>query len=180
MKKLTYHQITKNLPGFTLLEILVVMAILGILIGVASSVFISVLRSQNKTQVINEVRQNADLVINLIERDVRDASNLSPPSGNTLTITRDSGDIIWTCVPEGANNNGHFTRDIGSGPETVTNDDTLRGVSVDCTGGVFDVTGSTSFIVRVRFSMNQGVDAPTRNDFNINLPFETTVGTRSF
>ena len=169
--------------GFTLLEILVVMAILGILIGISSSVFISILRSQNKTQVIIEVRQNADLVINLIERDVRDASNLSLSQTNfandTLTIDKNL-DITWVCVEESAGVNGHFTRQIEGGlAETVTNDDTVRGVSVDC-GGVFGVTGSTSFIVRVKFSMKQGVEAPTRNDFNINLPFETTVGTRSF
>lgn len=173
--------------GFTLLEILVVTAILGILIGVSTSVFLGILRSQNKTTITNEVRQNANLAIDLFERDVRSAAEVTPSgvSTNQITLELASGDVGWVCEDTVVGNNGLIKRVVGGVDEVLTNTDLVSGVDVDCGGSVsanaFDVSGvPENRIVRFSFSIEQGVDAPARNDYNIDLPFETTVGTRVF
>src|SRR3990172_5764494 len=112
--------------GFTLLELLVVTAILGILIGVASNVFLAVLRSQNKTTITNEVRQNATLLIDLFERDVRSAEDVVVTGVNQITLNY-SGDtsVVWECDDTVlAGENRRFTRN----GEVVTNAEPITGV----------------------------------------------------
>jgi prepilin-type N-terminal cleavage/methylation domain-containing protein len=143
----------RSRKGFTLIELLVVTAIIGILIGISTTVFIGVLRSQNKTNVTNEVRQNAIHALDLFERDVRSADSVTP-IGATDTITANytqaSESVTWVCVKE-----------VGADP--------------------FSVSGSAdSWIIGLDFTAKQGVDAPTRSDFGVELKFETTVGTRQF
>ncbi len=177
----------KSQKGFTLIELLVVTAILGILIGISTTVFIGILRSQNKTNVTNEVRQNAIHAIDLFERDVRDADNISSSGPNTVTITKpDLTEITWVCTDATGGNNGLFTRTVNGGtPEEITNTNKTAGVDIECveTDGVdaFNVSGdANSTIVKLDFTAKQGVGAPTRNDFNVIVKFETTVGTRKF
>ena len=178
-------RVTQN-KGFTLIELLVVTAILGILIGVSSSVFIGILRSQNKTGVTNEVRQNATLAVDLFERDLRSAANVTsiPLDTNEIQIVTTTGDIIWHCEQEVLGvSNGWISRQPPVGPvEFLTNRDTVNGVSIDCDllPPSFFVTTSNTPIVTFRFTAKQGVSAPTRADFEITIPFETTVGIREF
>jgi prepilin-type N-terminal cleavage/methylation domain-containing protein len=181
----------RSRKGFTLIELLVVTAIIGILIGISTTVFIGVLRSQNKTNVTNEVRQNAIHALDLFERDVRSADSVTP-IGATDTITANytqaSESVTWVCVKEvGVDGHGFFTRQVGTGPtEIVTNNDKVSGVDIDCIDDVsstdpFSVSGSAdSWIIGLDFTAKQGVDAPTRSDFGVELKFETTVGTRQF
>ena len=171
-----------NKKGLTLLELLVVTALLGILIGVASNVFLAVLRSQNKTTITNEVRQNATHLIDLFERDVRSAESVVQVNPNKITLTYSGSiDIDWECVPSSPGVNGRFARAGGD----VTNTESITGVDIDCNAGsdaAFNVSGLSgkSQIIRLDFKIKQGVQAPTRNDYNIDLPFETTVGIRIF
>ena len=182
-----------NKKGFTLLELLVVTAILAVLIGISTTVFISILRSQNKTNVINEVRQNATLAIDLFERDVRSASDIIPDGGSFLTnkitlVEVENGTAVdWECVNAVVGiDNGYIQRTVdGSGvDQVITNTDTKTGVSVDCGGDgatkAFVVSDSATPIVTMRFDALQGEKAPGRADYRVKLPFETTVGVRDF
>lgn len=170
-----------NKKGFTLLELLVVTAILGVLIGISSTVFISILRSQNKTNITNEVRQNATLAIDLFERDVRSASDINPRIPNNIVTLEgaDNGfEVVWECE-EIPGDNGVLKRNGVS----VTNTEKQTGVGIDCGGPgafTFVVSDSSAPIVTMRFDALQGVDAPSRADYEIKLAFETTVGVRDF
>ncbi|KKS60297.1 MAG: hypothetical protein UV25_C0010G0024 [candidate division WWE3 bacterium GW2011_GWB1_42_41] len=64
MKRKTNLEIKEK--GFTLVELLVVIALLGISIGVTSDILVSLVRSYNKTQIKNEVEQQANFVVTRI------------------------------------------------------------------------------------------------------------------
>ena len=201
-----------NSIGFTLIELLVVTAILGILVGISSTVFVGILRSQNKTNATNEVRQNANLAIDLFERDIRSASSITglpaaaEPAAQTVYFNsisvdlQDGGNVEWVCdtvpaIAPALNGNGALIRDTdettsfpyGSATleeQYVTNIDAESGVNIDCLdssgNGAFQLTGgSSNQLVTLEFTAKQGVSAPARNDYQIELKFQTTLGTRN-
>ncbi len=175
----------KNLgktKGFTLIELLVTTAVMGLLAMVSANIISSVLKSQNKTMMVNEVRQNGDLVITKFGRDVKQAQSITltvpgPGPHTSVTLDIDGTDVVWQCNNEGATS-GDFTRNT----QVVTNDDPERGVSVyDCS---FNVSGNPSTgtpqIVQLVFNLKQAVGAPQRAEFGVDEPFQVTVGTRAY
>lgn len=167
--------------GFTLIELLVVTALIGVL-GVISAVVISsILRSQNKTAIINEVRQNGDLVISKFERDVKQASQVCitggascPGSETSVTLqtpTAPAGGLIWDCVND-------FRRDGVS----VINTDPTNGVEVESCSFIVSAGGGTTGvpqIVTLDFRLKQISDLGNQ-EFHISEPFRVTVGTRAY
>src|SRR4030043_1109065 len=113
----------KKSLGFTLIELLVTTAILGFLAIVSAVIVSAVIKSQNKTEIINEVRGNGDLVIAKLERDVKGASviNFNPMLPRRITLDFEgSPAVVWDC------NGFDFLRD----GRTVTNNDPVRGVQL--------------------------------------------------
>lgn len=91
--------------GFTLIELIVVVGLIGILGFIFSDVLSQTLRGQNKVRVINQVKQNGQVALEKISNDIRDADKVicvgKNPNNN---------------VPSGANDTlvvfkkGNFTR----------------------------------------------------------------------
>jgi len=169
--------------GFTLIELLVVTAVMGVLAVVSATIISNVLRSQNKTNVINEVRQNGDLVIDKFERDVKQASQVcrtgfTPPncggSSQSITLSIESDTVVWICNT----GTGAFTRDGLS----VLSTDPVSGVRVvnNCS---FTVTGNaapgTPQIVKLDFTLEQRNTAGA-SELQARVPFSVTVGTRAY
>lgn len=83
--------------GFTLLEILVSMGIIGLLSVVMTQTLYTTARSNTKTEILKEVKQNGDFVIDVMSRMIR--SSLSVTSScssagtttSSLTITNPDG-----------------------------------------------------------------------------------------
>ena len=125
--------------GFTLIEVLVSVAVIGILATLSSVILINTLRSSNKANITNEAKENLALVAEYLQRDVRsaaDATYVSPPCGssctNQVTIYYTNHSVIWRCISPGVGYNNYVTReDTGSvlGQLPVTNKDTTEGVS---------------------------------------------------
>ena len=59
--------IKKNQGGFTLVEMLLVVFLLALTMGLTSDMLLSLIRSNTKTQVINEIEQQANFVSLKIE-----------------------------------------------------------------------------------------------------------------
>lgn len=70
--------------GFTLIEIIVVLAIFGILIVAGSDFLISVIQNSNRARVENEVRQNANRILQELENSIRKADCVSWTIGDPL------------------------------------------------------------------------------------------------
>ncbi len=157
--------------GFTLIELLVTTAVMGLLAVVSATVISNVLRSQNKTNVINEVRQNGGLVIDKFERDVKQASGVTQISGTSVELDIGGTAVEWDCT------GNSFTRDAIS----VTSTDPTTGVQI--VGCQFEVTGTAGQgipqIVKLDFTLEQRNTAGA-SELEAQVPFEVTVGTRAY
>ncbi len=169
-----------SLKGFTLIELLVTTAVMGLLAVVSANIISSVLKSQNKTMLVNEVRQNGDLVIAKLERDVKNARAVLFDSTMTTKITIDiDGELVaWECTEEVLGASGFFTR----AGQAVTNDDATKGVSVlTCEFRVSGAAGTgVPQLVQLNFDLAEAEGAPGRSEFEVEEPFQVTVGTRAY
>ncbi len=72
----------KNRAGFTLIELVVVIAIFGILAIVATNYLLSTVSTSNRISVENEVRQNAVLVLSEMSDEIRKATSVCNITAN--------------------------------------------------------------------------------------------------
>jgi prepilin-type N-terminal cleavage/methylation domain-containing protein len=187
--------------GFTLVELLVVTAVMGVLGVLSANLISSILRSQNKTTIINEARQNGNLVIDKFERDVKQSAEVCPvdpmtslpvcniiasTSSTSVALTAYNGDtIVWDCQATSFKRGQGLDYAAASKPANmmdVTNSDAVNGVAVaSCSFTVLPKAGSNiPQIVTLNFFLTQGSGAPGKAEFRINEQFEVTVGTRAY
>lgn len=114
----------KQAPGFTLIEIILYVAIIGMVVSSFISFSISSTNARNKTYVIQEVQANLRVVKELISREIKQASAVvSPAQGSNsialeLNIPGTSDNIIYSL------DNGVLFRQLGSDdPAAVTNEE---------------------------------------------------------
>jgi len=62
--------------GFTLIEILMVVFLLGIIVVIGSNLFFSILKGASKAEITKEVKQNGDYAMNVMERHLRNANSI--------------------------------------------------------------------------------------------------------
>jgi prepilin-type N-terminal cleavage/methylation domain-containing protein len=194
MKLITYNSKSKASFGFTLIELLVVIVVLGILGVVGTDLFSSVIKGTNKANIISEVKQNGQLVMDIIERNIREATEAtnpiltpgSPPTYDTtsLVLTTPSGTVTFgfdaeckTCTPP---TNGQIT--MNTSP--ITSTDTKTGVSVTSVSYTIlpppTPSPAAPSVILVSMTINQGAQAPTRKDFTANVVLTTTVALRTY
>lgn len=189
--------------GFTLIELLVVLGILAATVGAALLFLTSVLRGTNQANVTAEVKQNGQVVLDSLERQIRGAldarllSGVEIPIGssNALVVTGATGGFLYVACFSSVTGsaNGWIGTVVSSSVtapsaglyQTLTNRDDITGVDVVCDSSTFSVIAASagslnSPIVRVSFMVNQGVKAPSRQDFLANAKFETTISLRKY
>lgn len=151
--------------GFTLVELVIVVAIFGVLFSVVSSTFFNALRAATKAQATQEVRQNGDSALSRIIHEVKGAERVvSCPTGSgsgddeihfidaatgiTIRFRSQNGAITRT-VAGGTEENITDTRSVQVVPQTMffTCDPVNPGARVDISfeleyipfgNGVFD------------------------------------------
>lgn len=106
---MNYKLITNNRKseGFTLVELLVVIAVMSIFGLLILNIFTQSLRGSNKSQIIGVIKQNGQAVLETMDKAVREADNVICLS-----------DTLDTMV---AVKNGIYTRYIFSLPSSSTN-----------------------------------------------------------
>ncbi len=94
--------------GFTLLEMVVSMAIVALLAVVLSQIFSVVLRTNAKTEVSKDMKQNGELALESMVRMIQRAQRitttcdaLGTTSQSLTLISDDNGETTFGCVEEG-------------------------------------------------------------------------------
>jgi prepilin-type N-terminal cleavage/methylation domain-containing protein len=80
---------TKESKGFTLVELLVVVAVIGSISAIIAGVVASTLRGTNKTSTVNNVRENGNYAVSQISRTIKYAKTIE---GASL-----DGNPPWEC-----------------------------------------------------------------------------------
>ena len=92
----TFNKKRKNLlnAGFTFIELLITVTLLGIVGTLVTQVFILGFRAQNKSEIMKEVKQNGDYALSVMESMIRSAEDISADcntSTNQLTVLNPDG-----------------------------------------------------------------------------------------
>lgn len=158
--------------GFTFIEILVVIALIGIISLATSQIFFTVLQSESKGEITKEVKQNGDYALSVIEQMTRNAQDVDISncnnSGTSFTITNsDGGTTIFDCS----------TTQISSNSSFLTN--TLVDVS-SCSVNVVCPTPATSpKYVYINFTLSQ--HGPTAGVAqNASETYQSTITLRNY
>jgi prepilin-type N-terminal cleavage/methylation domain-containing protein len=115
-----------NSLGYSLIELLVVMALFGLLMLIATQSLVLTLRSTNKSESLGKVRESVEFAVSVMERNIRNAKNIdvcpNPPVGTTQMLTfknQDGSNGGYSCIPVGAPGNFALVGPDGSmtGPE---------------------------------------------------------------
>lgn len=155
--------------GFTLVELLIVVALVIISAGVTSDIILTLIRSYNKTRISNEIEQNGNFVILRLERELRDASNVDTTQSSStklvFTILNAAGaqDTVTyevKNVSNGSTNVGSIVRRTTSSPTDVllTNNSSPEGIAVEVgndSNPNFKLIGDNPTVVKINFKMYQ-------------------------
>ena len=166
--------------GFTLIEILVVIGLLGIIVAVGSNMFFTTLKSSTKSKILTVVKQNGDYALTIMERLIRDSEKVIVNSDgvlceagmNKLKVKRlDGSEIEFTCEGEGT-----------AGSLIASNSARLTSPEVKIDNCSFDCFSQGEFypqIVKINFTLSQLAET-IRVEEQAIIDFEATVTTRNF
>lgn len=173
----------KTNRGFTLIEILVVIGLLGIIVAIGSNMFFTTLRSSGKSKTLTRVKQNGDYALSTIERLIRDSEkvitnsdgSLCEASMNKIKVKRiDGSEIEFECLDEGIAT-GYIASTSAVRARLTSDEVKLDSCSFDCSSqGEFYPQ-----IVSIDFTLSQAA-VTTRLEEQASVNFKTTVNTRNF
>jgi prepilin-type N-terminal cleavage/methylation domain-containing protein len=99
--------------AFTLPELLTVLAILGVVLGALTTMFISGTNAEREMNVRFQAQQNARMALSKMRREIRCASDATTSAsvvtlvlGSTCTIAQ--GSVTWSALPLGPSRYGLF------------------------------------------------------------------------
>lgn len=149
--------------GFTLIEVLVVIFLLGVVLVIGVNLFFSILKGASKAEITKEVKQNGDYAIAVMERMIRNAQDASCNGGVTIT-NLDGRTTRFFCESSRiASNSGNY----------------LTSGNVTATGCSFTCEYSTPEVVTISFTLSQK-GTPARVEERATQDFQTTVSLRTY
>lgn len=84
--------------GFTLIEMLVAVAILGLVVLASTSLFFTALKGKRKTESLVIIKQSGDYALQVMTKKIRNAQDLPSCSSNQINITNpDNSSTTFEC-----------------------------------------------------------------------------------
>ena len=166
--------------AFTLVEIIVVLALFGILVLVGTEFVIHMIRANNKTIIQNEVRQNANRVMQLLTNSIRGAGCVTWSGNNNqnkLINIYSTKDCTGTPAETYefrilAEEKGRIYKKVGADPINKIISDSVAackdsGCGATCNQNGLEVTGTsgTSGAIGLSLTLQQTPRAGLRSDF---------------
>lgn len=162
MKK-SYHS-----QGFTLLELIVSVAAIALVSVVLSQVFFSTLRTNTKTEILKEVKQNGELVIGNMTRMVQNAQTIQ----NIATVCSDTGVAAQTLTltnPDQGTTTVGCREDIVSGATITRIASTSASATIYLTGSNVTLGGTTCAQSSLQFVCKGGTGIPSTVSITFSL-----------
>lgn len=160
----------KRNRGFTLIEILIVIALMAVLTGVGADLFINSLKAYQKSQIMNQLSQNGNYVMSTILNTARNAKEVSVDDAKKILTIKEQGgtNITFNLKPSPQDSRVGI---ITKGEETITNSNPASGIDVDIGASSFEVAGGsdTPQTLTVILKISQPPDTP------LNRSYETSV-----
>lgn len=171
----------RNNRGFTLVELLVVVSLMIIVVGVTGDIIVSLVRSYSKTQITNEVEQNANFVMTKLEKELRNATSVTNVTDKELTFTRRLPSGSTETITYTIKDAGTIVREIagsGTGEVLLINDASPSGVYLTPDTSLFtdDSTAGGPTVIKINISIRQIGDPAVQ--FTQSVDLETTIVVR--
>lgn len=161
--------------GFTLVELLVVIAVMSVIGTISTDLFSSVIRGGNKANVINEVKQNGQQALDVMERYIRNAATVSGPSTTELDLNVADQPVIFKCT------GGKITMQVGTAPvRDLTNTNSQSGVKVRECAFTVTLAGTAPGVVKIDLTLDQAAADSSRQEFKADVKLSTTVSLRTY
>jgi prepilin-type N-terminal cleavage/methylation domain-containing protein len=169
----------KNQAGFTLIEILVSVTVMGILSVLIAQVFFTTVRSNTKTELIKELKQNGDYSMGVLTRMIQNAKSVDVCDEHLLQITN-MDDSITNIMPESSSNPhpppANICRIVASSSFLTSSIITLSGNCADALTFECEKIGDIWRSVKISFTLEH-TGASTFE--NASLPYESTIVLRN-
>ena len=155
--------------GFTLVELLIYIVIVGIVIGSISTFFVLLIQTRAKNQTVSEIEQQGTQIIELMTQTLRNATAINSPaiatSGSTLSLNVSDLSKSPT-VFDISGSEIRITEGAGQ-PVVLTNTTRLTASNL-----VFENLSrpGTAGIVRVHFTLTH-INSGNRNEFEFAQTF---------
>lgn len=176
--------------GFSLIEVLIAVTILGGISIVLSQSFFALSRANTKAELIKDMKQSGDFSIRVMEQMIR--SNISVTSScttagdttNSLTITNPDGNqTTFGCVWDATNRVTRLASTSGALTSYLSSTNTTLG-GANCTDNAMSLDFTcTSFpsqpsSIKVSFTLSQA-GVPADRFERASVSFQTTVNVRN-
>lgn len=157
--------------GFTLVEIMVVMAIVAIVGVILVMIFANTLRGSSKAQILSVIKQNGQVALDTLDKTIRGADNVICPT-ITPPATSASSDTL-VIVKNGLYLRTRWTPPVANTANGLMQQDTPA-KQIDPSTGKLEV--DTAFITRVCFSADPLNNPVTLTDTNPKTGVSLTGG----
>lgn len=175
-------KILKPMVGFSMIELLVVVALVGLIGTITTQVFILAIQTQGKSEVIKEVKQNGDYAFSVMEIMIRNSTDISASCNETSTQLNiqnpDGFNTVFDCT---GSNISSISASEGVNP-TPTGAP-LTNSRVKVTSCTFRVVCPTPPInpkyVYVQYTVSQAGSGTGPKDTS-SLDYQTTISLRNY